>query len=150
MLFAFLRSALQLSSRLWRNGKPLPPPSRTRLKVKPRLGSEGGGEREEGGGCAGRRGSGDKDEDEGWGSLLRGGRIKGMALRCVTERGYPRWRKTKEAREATNTSGQGRFRGSTPAFRNNNRRDGDVQTSWILPNCLLRRPVSVGNGLFNL
>lgn len=114
------------------------------------VGEEGGGERAGGGGCSGRGGSGDKDEDEGWESLPRGGRIKGMALRCVTERGYPRWRKTKESREATNTGGQGRFKGSTPAFRNNNRHDGGVQTSWILPNCLLRLPVNVGNGLFNL
>lgn len=48
MLFAFLRSALQLSSRLRWNRKPPPPPSRRRLKVKPRLvreeeGVRGGG-----------------------------------------------------------------------------------------------------------
>lgn len=144
-MFAFLRSALQLSSRLRWNRKPPPPPSRRRLKVKPRLGRE-----EEEGGRAGRRGSGDKDEDEGWESLPRGGRIKGIALRGVTERGYPRWRKTKEWRGATNTSRQRRFKGSTPAFQNNNRHDGGVRTSWILPNCLLRLPVNVGYGLFNL
>lgn len=110
----------------------------------------GGGERGGGAGGAGRRGSGDEDEDEGWESLRRGGRIKGIALRRVTERGHPRWRKTKESGEATNTSGQGRFKGSAPAFKNNNRHDGGAQTSWILPNCLLRLPVNVGNGLFNL